>query len=119
MCRRGPRNAQGLATFEICVMDLKNQATQLTNNLVFDGAPHWTSDGTKIVFSRMQATGQQVWVMDLENLDASGFPVATRLTNAPGTQLFATWGTICADNGDDGDDEHEDESGAPGPSSRQ
>ena len=119
MCRRGPLNAQGLRTFEICVMDLKNQATQLTNNLVFDGAPHWTSDGKKIVFSRMQATGQQVWVMDLENLDASGFPVATRLTNAPGTQLFATWGTICADNGDDGDNEHEDESGAPGPSSRQ
>jgi Tol biopolymer transport system component len=99
-------------------MDLKNQATQLTNNLVFDGAPHWTSDGKKIVFSRMQATGQQVWVMDLENLDASGLPVATRLTNAPGTQLFATWGTICADNGDDQDDEHEDESAAPGPSSR-
>ena len=54
MCRRGPLNPQGLSTFEICVMDLKNQAMQLTNNLVFDGAPHWSSDGKKIVFSRMQ-----------------------------------------------------------------
>ena len=72
--------------------------TQLTNNSVFDGGPHWLPDGKKIVFSRMQvANRQQVWLMDLENLDPGGFPVATQLTNAPGTQLFATWGEICAD----------------------
>jgi TolB protein len=118
ICRRGPLNPQGLRTFEICVMDLKNRdqsgfpvATQLTNNLVFDGAPHWSPDGKKIVFSRMQAAGrQQIWVMDLEKLDPSGFAVATQLTNAPtSTQLFATWGQICADNGDDENDENEDE----------
>jgi len=111
MCRRGgPLSPQGLpTTFEICLMDLKNLdpsgfpvTTQLTNNLVFDGGPHWSPDGKKIVFGRVQGLGlQQIWVMDLETLDPDGFPVATQVTNAPGTQLFATWGEICADADDE------------------
>jgi TolB protein len=112
MCRRGPLSPQGLPTQEICVMDLKNRdqsgfpvTTQLTNNDVFDGGPHWSPDGKKIVFGRTVDGLQQIWVMDLENLDADELPVARQVTNAPGTQLFATWGEICANEGDEDEDE--------------
>jgi WD40 repeat protein len=108
-CRRGlPLNADlRPSTFEICVMDLENRGPggfpvvkRLTTNTAFDAGPHWSRDGHKIVFSRTEAAGrQQVWVMDLENLDALGMPVATQLTFGVDTKLFATWGEIQAGNG--------------------
>ena len=111
MCRKGlPLNAQTLrrTTFRICVMDLKNRdaggfpaVKQLTSDPavedapVFEGGPHWSPDGKKIIFGRSEAAGrQQLWVMDLEDLDPLGFPVATQLTLGPDTKLFATWGEI-------------------------
>ncbi len=108
-CRRGlPLNADlRPSTLKICVMDLENRdprgfpvTKQLTSNSAFEGGPHWSSDGTKIVFGRTEAAGrQQIWVMDLENLDPLGFPVATQLTFGPDTKLFATWGEIKAGKG--------------------
>jgi TolB protein len=105
MCRKGlPLNPQTLrpTTFEICVMDLENRdpsgfpvATRLTSNSAFDAGPHWSPDGKKIVFGRTEAPGlQQLWVMDLENLDPLGFPVATQITFGPDTKLFGNWGGI-------------------------
>jgi TolB protein len=105
MCRKGlPLNPQTLrpTTFEICVMDLENRgpsgfpvATRLTSNSAFDAGPHWSPDGKKIVFGRTESAGlQQLWVMDLENLDVLGFPVATQLTFGPDTKLFGNWGEI-------------------------
>ena len=104
-------------------MDLKKRdqsgfpvVRRLTNNSVFDGGPHWSPDGKKIVFGRMVEgrQQQQIWVMDLKNLktlDPSEFPFARQLTDTlTSTQLFATWGEICADNGDDnGDDDDDDD----------
>ena len=105
MCRKGlPLNAQTLrpTTFEICVMDLENRepngfpvAKQLTSNTAFEGGPHWSPDGKKIVFGRTESAGvQQLWVMDLENLDLFGYPVATQITFGPDTKLFGNWGEI-------------------------
>ena len=105
MCRRGlPLNPQTLrpTTFEICMMDLKNRDSsgfpvvkRLTSNSAFEGGPHWSPDGKKIVFGRTEEAGrQQLWVMDLKNLDVLGFPVATQVTFGPDTKLFATWGEI-------------------------
>jgi TolB protein len=105
MCRKGlPLNPQTLrpTTFEICVMDLENRdpsglpiAKRLTSNSAFDAGPHWSPDGTKIVFGRTESPGlQQLWVMDLENLDPLGFPVATQITFGPDTKLFGNWGEI-------------------------
>jgi len=68
---------------------------QLTSNSAFEGGPHWSPDGKKIVFGRTEEAGrQQLWVMDLKNLDVLGFPVATQVTFGPDTKLFATWGEI-------------------------
>jgi len=61
----------------------------------FDAGPHWSPDGKKIVFGRTESAGlQQLWVMDLENLDPLGFPVATQITFGPDTKLFGNWGEI-------------------------
>jgi Tol biopolymer transport system component len=105
MCRKGlPINPLTLrpTTFEICVMDLEDRdpsgfpvVKQLTSNSAFEGGPHWSPDGKKIVFGRTEEAGrQQLWVMDLENLDVLGFPVATQLTFGPDTKLFGNWGEI-------------------------
>ena len=105
ICRRGlPLNPQTLrpTTFEICVMDLDNRdatgfpvTKQLTSNSAFDAGPHWSPDGKKIVFGRTESAGlQQLWVMDLENLDPLGFPLATQITFGRDTKLFANWDKI-------------------------
>jgi TolB protein len=105
MCRKGdPINPQTLrpTTFEICVMDLEKRdpsgfpvVTRLTKDSAFDAGPHWSPDGKKILFGKTESAGlQQLWVMDLENLDLLGFPVATQLTFGPDTKLFGNWGEI-------------------------
>ncbi len=105
MCRKGdPISPLTLrpTTFEICVMDLEDRdpggfpvVKRLTSNSAFEGGPHWSPDGKKIVFGRTESAGvQQLWVMDLENLDVLGFPVATQLTFGPDTKLFGNWGEI-------------------------
>ena len=60
----------------------------------------------------MQGQGQQIWLMDLENLDSAGFPVATQLTGltaAEGTNQFPNWGVIKATCGDEDDDDGDDD----------
>jgi Tol biopolymer transport system component len=92
-CRMGPIGANGLATFEICVMEaVANGAiTRLTVNGVNDLTPNWSPDGLAIVSHR--APANQLWVM---NADGSG---QTQLTGLPGSadglNLLATsWGVI-------------------------
>lgn len=87
-CRLGARNAAGVVTFEICVMEVANgQITQLTFNSTNDLTPTWSPDGQAIVFHR--APANQLWVM---YADGSG---QTQLTVPPGLNLLATsWGVI-------------------------
>jgi TolB protein len=87
-CRLGARNAAGVATFEICVMEVANrQITQLTVNAANDLTPTWSPDGEAIVSHR--APANQLWVM---YADGSG---QTQLTVPPGLNLLATsWGVI-------------------------
>lgn len=87
-CRLGARNAAGVATFEICVMEVAtSRITQLTFNNANDLTPTWSPDGQAIVFHRSPAN--QLWVM---RADGSG---QTQLTVHPGLNLLATsWGVI-------------------------
>jgi Tol biopolymer transport system component len=87
-CRTGAPNAAGVATFEICVMEVATgQITQLTLNNINELTPTWSPDGQAIVFHR--APANQLWVM---NADGSG---QTQLTLPPGLNLLATsWGVI-------------------------
>lgn len=87
-CRLGPLGANGLDTFEICVMEAvaNGQITRLTFNGSQDLTPTWSPDGQQIVFHR---TGNQLWTM---HADGSG---QRQLTAPPGFNLLATsWGVI-------------------------
>jgi TolB protein len=87
-CRAGAPNAAGVATFEICVMDVANgHITQLTRNNINELTPTWSPDGQAIVFHRTPAN--QLWVMKADGLGQ------TQLTVPPGFNLLATsWGVI-------------------------
>ena len=96
-CRKGPLTAQGIPTFRICVMNADGTGqTQLTFGLapVSDLGPHWSPDGTQMVFVRPVAGQQQIFVM---NADGTG---QQQLTTTPGTNLASHWGEVktnCAD----------------------
>ena len=86
-CRLGAAGANGLATFELCVMDAVADAeiTRLTINTVNDLTPTWSPDGKEIVWH--QAPANQLWTM---HADGSG---QRQLTTTPGLNLLATsWG---------------------------
>jgi Tol biopolymer transport system component len=107
MCRIGPNNNQGVATFEICVMDSSGDGAdntsllttcsgphcrQLTLNRVLDATPSWSPDGKKIALHR-NPMPLQLWII---NADGSGGEV--QLTD-PGPQGdvnngFPHWGEL-------------------------
>jgi Tol biopolymer transport system component len=71
-----------------------SRRTQLTYDGKAHLGPHWSPDGTKIVFVRgVMPNGQRVFVM---NADGSGTP--TQLTNVSpdnnGRFASATWGLV-------------------------
>ena len=112
-CRIGMLGSNGL---EICVMNYPpdgSKPTQLTNNNLADLGPHWSPDGRKISFQRPAGVPvrQQIWVMDLEQLDQNGFPVATQFTQNPPDNPMALnfapdWGVICPKDEDDEDSDN-------------
>jgi len=98
-CRKGPLNAQGNPTFRICIMNADGTGqTQLTFGLgpVSDLGPHWSPDGTQMVFVRPVAgQGQQIFVM---NADGTG---EQQLTTIPGINAASHWGEVktnCAED---------------------
>ena len=92
-CRMGGKDAAGVVTFELCVMDGPYGAiTRLTFNSVNELTPTWSPDGLAIVFHKTPSN--QLWVM---RADGTG---QTQLTGLPGSgdvgrNLLATsWGVI-------------------------
>ncbi len=64
--------------FEVFIMNADGSGlTNLTNNVVDDGNPAWSADGSKIIFRRTVAANPDIYVM---NADGSG---QTRLTTDP------------------------------------
>ena len=88
-CRQGMIGNNGLATFEICVMEAvaNGHTTQLTFNNSNDLTPTWSPDGQEIIFHRTPAN--QLWKMRADGSDP------TPLTAPPGFNLLATsWSVI-------------------------
>jgi TolB protein len=86
-CRMGVAGANGIATFELCIMDAVANApiTRLTINTVNDLTPTWSPDGTEIVWHK--APANQLFTM---HADGSG---ERQITAPPGLNLLATsWG---------------------------
>ena len=95
--RSGAPNREGVATFEVCVMDAASgSVTQLTHHLQTDPenrthlnalTPTWSPDGKAIVFH--WTPSNQLWVM---RADGSG---QVQLTFPPGINLLASsWSVI-------------------------
>ena len=59
--------------------------TRLTNSSLFDGAPAWSPDGTKIAFASNRDGSTQIYVM---NADGS---LQTRLSNNSATESTPAW----------------------------
>jgi len=92
-CRLGGKDAAGVVTFELCVMDGPYGAiTRLTDNSVSELTPTWSPDGRAIVFHKVPSN--TLWVI---SADGTG---ETQLTGRPGSgdvgrNLLATsWGVI-------------------------
>jgi len=69
-------------TWEIYVMDLETlEETQITDNIVLDGHPDWSPDGTKIIYASFQdAKGNPAAVADLYVVDINDTTI-TQLTD--------------------------------------
>jgi TolB protein len=110
MCRIGPI-AQGLPTFEICVIDASGDANgtiRLTQNSVLDATPSWSPDGTQIVFHRNPPPFQlwlvkAKWICDMGSCTCQDkYPndkcEMQLTTNAPGVTPvingFPHWGVL-------------------------
>lgn len=86
-CRMGPAGTNGVATFELCIMDAVANApiTRLTINTVNDLTPTWSPDGKEIVWHKTPLN--QLFTM---HADGSG---ERQITTPPGLNLLATsWG---------------------------
>ena len=96
--RSGEPNRDGVATFEVCVMDavVNGAVTQLTSHLDIDPenlthlsalTPTWSPDGQAIVFN--WTPSNQLWVMRADGSDQG------QLTFPLGINLLATsWRVI-------------------------
>jgi WD40-like Beta Propeller Repeat len=115
MCGIGPVNAQGLPTFEICVMPAGGEGdgtmvARLTSNSVLDATPSWSLDNTEIVFHR-NPPPFQLWKVKADNFCTQNpdgslncnnckekYPnglCETQLTNTPGLMNgFPHWGEL-------------------------
>jgi len=73
-------------TAEIWVVSADGSSrTQLTNDNYGDLSPHWSPDGSKIVFSSNRGGNYDIWVM---NADGSGM---TRLTTSSAGDYAPAW----------------------------
>ena len=109
MSRIGAANAQGVGTFELCVMSADGDAdgtafTRLTWNAVLDATPSWSPDGTEIVFHR-NPPPFQLWLVKADTMCANGAcscpdqfangKCETQLTSKPGLMSgFPRWGML-------------------------
>jgi TolB protein len=94
-CRKGALSGN---TLEICLMNADGSGVvKVTDNIYADLSPHWSADGTTIVFQRpldppTPGQGQQIWVMDADGTVQPG----TQRTAPPGGHMFPAWGEIKA-----------------------
>jgi TolB protein len=104
-CRAGHADIAAQNPPDICVIKADGSdpiPTRLTSTPQGELGPHWlpssAAGGNKILYQRpLPGQMQQIWILDLEKVDASGFPVATQLTFvADGTNQFPNWGLITA-----------------------
>jgi Tol biopolymer transport system component len=72
--------------YEIYVMNPDGtQATNLTDDPGYDGAPAWSPDGTRIAFETTRDGNREIYAM---NADGSG---TVNLTSHSGSDYFAVW----------------------------
>jgi Tol biopolymer transport system component len=109
MCAIGPLTAQGIASFEICVIPVSGdgdgtQYTRLTWNSVLDASPSWSPDGSQIVIHK-NPPPYQLWVVRADTVCTNGsctcpdkYPngkCETQLTNTPGIMNgYPHWGEL-------------------------
>jgi dipeptidyl aminopeptidase/acylaminoacyl peptidase len=109
MCRIGPSNAQGLPSFEVCVIGADGDGdgtsyTRLTWNTVLDATASWSPDGNQIVLHR-NPPPLQLWLLKSDTICANGScdcpdkytngKCETQLTNTTGAlNAFPRWGLL-------------------------
>lgn len=78
------RDGNGDAELYVMSADGSNQ-TRLTHNPANDFVSSWSPDGRRLAFARTDASGSQIWILDLTTM------TETQVTNLPGLKVKPDW----------------------------